>query len=298
LLPIYLIFPEQEDIALQDHGYFGPTSATWKIGSEAALLLGGSRAVLMQLAHPLVALAVNTHSSYMHDPFGRAERTFLMSQMLAFGSTSTARQAAHNINRLHTHVQGTLPASAGDHATGTSYFARDPELLLWVHATLVDTVLLFYPMFIRPLDQEEQEQYYQESKTIARLLGLSTADMPRTVNDLRLYVHDMVYSNRLAGTPQARELARQVLFPAGPPVLKPFLYLNLTITCALLPPPIRDIYGLAWSNKQQRVSNLLMRGTRMITPHLPTELRILPITRKMMQEGHLPGSLSDESSIG
>jgi uncharacterized protein (DUF2236 family) len=268
---------------VQDHGYFGPTSATWKIASEASLLLGGSRAVLMQLAHPLVALAVSTHSSYMHDPFGRAERTFLMSQMLTFGSTATARHAALRINRLHTHVQGTLPASAGDHALGTSYFAHDPELLLWVHATLVDTVLLLYPLLIRPLSQEEQEQYYQESKRMARLLGLTANNMPKTVNDLHVYVHNMVYSNRLAATPQARELARQVLFPIGPTTLKPFFYLNLAITCALLPPPIRDIYGLEWSSKQQQASDLLIQSMRMIIPRLPATLRVLPITRKMMR---------------
>lgn len=268
---------------MQDHGYFGPTSATWKIASEATLLLGGSRAVLMQLAHPLVAQAVSTHSNYMHDPFGRAERTFLMSQMLTFGSTSTARQAAQTINRLHTHVQGTLPDRAGDHVTGSAYFARDPELLLWVHATLVDTVLLLYPLLIKPLSQGEQEQYYQESKRMARLLGLSATDMPETVNDLHLYIHNMVYSNRLAATPQARGLSRQVLFPAGPAILKPFAYLNLAMTCAMLPPPIRAIYGLEWSNKQQLASDLFMRGMRLVIPHLPTTLRILPITRKMMR---------------
>ncbi len=266
---------------MQDYGYFGPTSATWKIASEATLLLGGSRAVLMQLAHPLVAQAVSAHSNYMHDPFGRAERTFLMSQMLTFGSTATARQAAHTINRLHTHVQGTLPARAGDHTTGSTYFARDPKLLLWVHATLVDTVLLLYPLLIKPLSQEEQEQYYQESKRMARLLGLSATDMPETVHDLHLYIHDMVYSNCLAATPQARELARQVLFPTGPVALKPFTYLNLAITCATLPPPVRAIYGLEWSNKQQLASKLFIRGMRLVISRLPTTLRVLPITRRM-----------------
>jgi uncharacterized protein (DUF2236 family) len=281
---------------VQDHGYFGPTSATWKIGSEAIVTLGGARAVLMQLAHPLVAQAVHTHSSYMHNPFGRAERTFLMSQMLAFGSTPTSRQGARIINRLHTHVQGTLPASAGDYAKGSPYFARDPDLLLWVHATVVDTVLLFYPLFVAPLSQEEQEQYYQESKVIAHLLGLTASNMPKTVNDLHIYIHDMVHSNHLAATPQARELARQVLFPAGPPVLRLFCYFSLGITCALLPSPIRDIYGLEWDNKQQIIFELLMCGMRMTIPYLPTKLRIFPITRTMMQKGYLTDSLLDKVS--
>jgi uncharacterized protein (DUF2236 family) len=283
---------------MQDHGYFGPASATWKISREAILVSGGARAVLLQLAHPLVAQAVHTHSGYMQDPFGRAERTFIVSQMLIFGSTATAQQGAQIINRLHKHVQGTLSTDAGDHIRNSAYFARDPDLLLWVHATLVDTVLLLYPLLVGPLSQQEQEQYYQESKIIARLLGLTASDMPQTVNDLRLYIHDTVYSNRLAATPQARELARQVLFPAGsPPVLKPFSYLNLALTCALLPPPVRAIYGLEWSHRQQFFFDLLTRGVRTITPYLPTTLRVFPITSKIMQDGNLPDTYSHRIGI-
>ncbi|HCJ35278.1 MAG TPA: DUF2236 domain-containing protein, partial [Ktedonobacter sp.] len=48
--------------------------------------------------------------------------------------------------------------------------ASDPELLLWVFATLIDTILYTYPIFIGPLSLQEQEQYYQESKTIGHLL--------------------------------------------------------------------------------------------------------------------------------
>ncbi len=101
---------------MQDSGYFGSESVTWKISSEAVLILAGAgRAILMQIAHPLVAMGVSAHSSYMSDPFGRAERTFLFGQMLSFGGTKTAQQAARAINRMHMHVQGTLPMQAGVH---------------------------------------------------------------------------------------------------------------------------------------------------------------------------------------
>ncbi len=269
---------------MQEHGYFGSESATWKIGQEAVLMLGGARAVLMQLAHPLVAMGVSEHSSYMTDPFGRAEHTFVLGQMLTFGSTSTARHAARTINHLHKHVHGTLSVAAGAYADGTPYQARNPKLLLWVHATLVDTILLTYPIFVGPLRHDEQEQYYQESKTMGRLLGLSNADMPETVDDLCTYVHDMVYSNQLAATPQARQIVRQVLYPPIPGVLHPLLHLNLQVTCALLPQPVREIYGLEWGAKRQHVFDLSTMAMRKILPHLPTTLRVLPITRKMMQQ--------------
>jgi len=273
---------------VQNHGYFGNDSITWRIGQESILMLGGARAVLMQLAHPLVAMGVSEHSSYMTDPFRRTMHTFLLGQLLTFGTTSTARQAARTINRLHTHVQGTLPLDAGSHTSGTSYFARDPKLLLWVQATLADTILLLYPMFVGPLTIEEQDRYYQESKTMTRLLGLSSEDMPRTVEDLRAYVHEMSYSNQLAATPQARQIVQQVLYPPLPDYLRPLLHVNLQVTSALLPPPIRDIYGLEWGPKRQFAFDHCATLVRKTYPHLPHALRVLSISRQLMQREETP----------
>lgn len=265
----------------------GAGSITWKITSEAAITLGGSRAVLMQLAHPLVAAGVSEHSSYMTDPFGRADRTFVLGQMLTFGSAKTAHEAARTINRLHTHVFGTLPANAGAFSSGTPYRARDPELLLWVHATLIDTILLVYPLLIGPLSLDEQEKYYQESKATARLLGLSPKDMPETLHDLQHYVNNIVYSNRLAATLPARQLAHQLMYPPAPLSLRPLMHFNTFVTCSLLPQPIRDIYGLDWNATQQHTAELLFAGLRAVIPRLPLSMRVLPITRRLMEQGKL-----------
>jgi uncharacterized protein (DUF2236 family) len=208
--------------------------------------------------------------------------------MLTFGSMTTARQAARIINRLHTHVQGELPAEAGAYAEHTPYKARDPQLLLWVHATLVDTILLTYSLFVGPLTAEEQEQYYQESKVVARLLGLQASGMPETVGDLHHYVHEMVYSNRLAATPQARQLARMLFFPPVPAVFRPLLHMNLQVTCALLPPPVRDIYGLEWGPKRQWLFELSAVQLRTMISCFPPSLRGLPITHRMIQQGAIP----------
>lgn len=270
---------------MQNQGYFGEESATWKVASETMVMLGGGRAVAMQLAHPLVAMGVSAHSTYMSDPFGRAERTFMLGQMLTFGNHSTAQQAARTINRLHTHVHGALPAAAGTHAKGAVYDAHNPELLLWVQATLIDTILLIYPLLIGPLSQKEQEQYYQESKTLGRLLGLTDAHMPRTVDDLRQYVYDMSHSHQLAATPQARQLMQQVLYPPLPGLFRPLMEYNTWFTSALLPQPIRDIYGLEWGPKRQRAFDTFAASMRTLIPHAPSALRILPLTKSIMHSG-------------
>lgn len=266
-----------------DFGYYGPDSVAWKVNREWVVLLGGTRAVLMQIAHPLVAMGVSKHSTYMTDPFGRAARTFLLGEKLTFGSSRTARQAARTINNLHKHVHGHLSDTSGAFAGGTRYDARDPALLLWVHATLVDSLLLSYQVFVAPLTHAEEEQYYQESKEVAHLLGLTKTQMPQSIDDLKAYISSMIHSDVLAPTLQARELAHQTLFPPAPGLLRPLMHLNLNITNALLPQPVREIYNLEWSASQQRAFELSTRGMRMLIPHLPGIWRELPLTRRLMR---------------
>jgi len=272
------------EMGKRDYGFYGPGSVAWKVGREVTVLLGGSRAVLMQLAHPLVAMGVSRHSSYMRDPFGRAERTFMHGEWLMFGSVEKARRAAREINRLHRGVHGTLPIEAGAFGPGTSYDARYPELLLWVHATLVDTLLLCYDLFIGPLTLAEQDEYYQQSKEVAHLLGLLPEQMPGTVDDLRAYVHEVVHSNQLAATPQARRLVQQVLFPPAPAILRPAMHLNYQLTCALLPQPVREIYGMEWDTRRQHLFDLSAWGMRQVIPRLPMSLRELPVTRRIINQ--------------
>ncbi|HET8840473.1 MAG TPA: oxygenase MpaB family protein [Ktedonobacteraceae bacterium] len=266
-----------------DFGYYGPDSITWKIGREWAVLLGGGRAVLMQLAHPLVALGVSNHSDYMKDPFGRANRTFLRGEELTFGASRLARRSARMINNQHKHVHGIMPIDAGRFRRGTPYDARDPELLLWVHATLIDTVLLCYQTFVQPLTHAEEEQYYQESKTSGHLLGLQPQQMPESIDDLKAYINEMVSSDSLAPTLQARELAFQTLFPPARPTLRPLMHLNLNLTNALLPQQVREIYGFEWNRSQQRTFDLAARSMRLVLPRMPARLRELPITRALMR---------------
>ncbi|MGH2494402.1 MAG: oxygenase MpaB family protein [Ktedonobacteraceae bacterium] len=268
----------------RDYGFYGPGSVAWKVGRETTVLLGGSRAVLMQLAHPLVAMGVSRHSSYMSDPFGRAERTFMHGEWLMFGSLEKAHKAAREINHLHKSVHGMLPIEAGAFLPGTPYDARFPELLLWVHATLVDTLLLCYDLFIGPLTLAEQDDYYQQSKEVAHLLGLLPEKMPGTVTDLRAYVHDVVHSNQLAATPQGRRLVQQVLFPPAPAILRPAMHLNYQLTCALLPQPVREIYGMEWDANRQHLFDLSAWGMRQVIPRLPMSLRELPVTRRIINQ--------------
>lgn len=260
-------------------GYFGPQSLTWRISGEAALLLGGGRAVLMQLAHPLVAAGVGHHSSYASDPWGRVNRTIDLMSRLTFGTRAEAWAAARTINRLHAGVVGTLDDRAGDLLPGAPYLARDPELLLWVYATLVDTSILLYSLLVGPLVRAERERYYQESRTTTALLGLPPSLTPPTLADFETYMRDMLASDRLAITPAARAVARQVMHMPVPIVLRPVLMATEQFTIGVLPPRLRALYGYTWDEHRQALLTLTAAGARHLLPLLPPLVREMPQAR-------------------
>jgi uncharacterized protein (DUF2236 family) len=254
-------------------GYFGPRSATWHIARERVLLVGGGRAVLMQLAHPLVAAGVGDHSAYARDPWARTFATLDLMQRITFGTRSEARAAARAINRLHTHVRGTLHEEAGAYASGTPYHARQPDLLLWVFATLIDTSLYLYPLLVGPLTEDEREAYYQESKRTVVLLGLPETMLPASLAGLQAYVDGMLASAELALIAEAREVARVILHLPAPFVLRPALTLGAAATAGWLPKRLRALYELEWDDRRQRLLEAAETGMRALLPAVPTALR-------------------------
>jgi uncharacterized protein (DUF2236 family) len=154
-------------------GLFGPESVTWRVDREMALFAGGPRAILLKLAHPSVAAGVEAHSDFRNDPLGRMQRTMNTMFTVVFGSRTAALAAAERVARRHALVQG-------EH-DGKRYRALDPDLLLWVHATLVDTSMRVFSSVVRPLAADEADKYYEESKIVAELFGVPRANVPPTL---------------------------------------------------------------------------------------------------------------------
>ena len=69
---------------------FGPGSMMWTVNRESVLLLGGRAALLMQLAHPLVAAGVADHSDFRSDSLRRLRRTLDSMLSIIFGDVETA----------------------------------------------------------------------------------------------------------------------------------------------------------------------------------------------------------------
>jgi uncharacterized protein (DUF2236 family) len=259
------------------NGYFTPADAIWRIGGELALMLGGGRALLLQVAHPLVAAGVAEHSGYREDPWKRLAGTMNAVWAVVFGTRAQADRAAARVRAMHSKVNGTLTAPMGPFPAGTRYSALDPELLLWVHATLVDSALLVHSQWVGKLTEEDEEAYYEDAKTCARLFGTPLEVIPPTLGDFRIYMDEMLSSDEVCVTDTARQIARTVLHPPLPLPLRPGIEAVKLVTASLMPPRLRHEYGLAWDP----VRAALLTGSResvrrLAMPLLPGRLRRVP----------------------
>src|SRR5687768_14558021 len=198
------------------NGLAGPDSVAWTINREIVLLLGWGRAVLMQLAHPLVAAGVAQHSVFVREPALRRRRLLqTIDAMLAltFGTGDEASCAARGINTIHDRVNGQLESETGAFAAGTRFSAHDPELLRWVHATLMDSFPLTHRRFVGPLSDGDVEQYYREAAGLESLLGVPAGYFPRSRAELTAYLADMQRSGAICVGADARRIAHDLLTP-------------------------------------------------------------------------------------
>src|SRR5262252_8933393 len=221
-------------------------SVAWRLHREVVLLAGWGRAILLQLAHPLVAQGVADHSTFADTRWGRAIRlrhTLRAMLALTFGTPEHAAAAVDGINRIHDRVHGRLAEAAGSLSTGVPYSAHDPALLLWVHATLVDTFLITYERFVAPLTSEEKDRYCLEAATAAPRLGIPIESIPDGEAALAHYMERMLASGDIAVTDTARQLATDVLLLGLPRVTQPIVAIARLPVVGMLPETIRTAYG-------------------------------------------------------
>ena len=261
-------------------GGFTPESAIWRISREWVLMLGGGRALLMQAAHPLALAGVMEHSDFAAGPWTRLERTMEAVWTAVYGDPEDAERIGKRVRAMHSKVHGKLDRGMGPFPAGTPYDARDPELLMWVHATLVDTALLMYRTYVGPLSQSEQEAYYQDMKVLARLFGTPEEAIPETYPDFVAWFRGMLDSESICVTPEARELASTVLRPPLPLVARPAWQAVNFATAGFLPRKLRRGYGFGWTPAHRALlaasAECVKRG---VVPVMPDLVRALPGAR-------------------
>ena len=245
-------------------------------------LLGWSRAILLQLAHPLVAAGVAEHGTFRSTPVApvtRLHHTVRAMLSLAFGDAAARERTLDTIRAIHRRVHGVLPQSVGSFTTGTPYSAEDPALLLWVHATLLDSMLLAYDRMVSPLSIAERDAYCEEAAPIAVALGAHDHEVPRTWDALARYMETMITSGTIAVGAEARQLAEHVLAPKIFILVWPAARMNRLVTIGFLPPTVRALYGFRWSARDERRLERLLGVMRTVRRGIPDWAALWPQSR-------------------
>jgi uncharacterized protein (DUF2236 family) len=266
-------------------GLFGPGSVTWKVTRENLLgAVGGARALILQVGHPLVAAGVGEHSDYRSKPWDRLFRTLDAVTAITFGTPAQAEDAARRVWRVHGHVKGRSPEGAGQFPAGTPYAARNPKLAMWVHATLVDTSILAYDRYIGRLGSSERERFYEEQKLFGEMFGVPRSMQPETYADFQAYF-DRVVEEELAITDTLRDVVDATLvappMPRGLGALsRPAAMGVRIVTASLLPERMREELGLRYGRGSESLARASRIAVRTLLPLMPGVLRDFPQARR------------------
>jgi uncharacterized protein (DUF2236 family) len=263
----------------------GVGDVTWKVNREVLIVAGWGRAILLQLAHPLVAAGVADHSAFRGSLLTSARRlssTVRAMLSLTFGSDEEAITTAAAINGIHDRVSGRLGEPVGSLDAGARYSAHDPDLLRWVHGTLLESIPLTYELFVDRLTPDERDRYCAEASVMEPLLDIPEGLLPRNSAQLDAYMREMLDSGRIVVSARSRALARAILFPPGWRLLWPvFRPLQLT-TIGLLPTAVREGYGFTWTSGDARALRRWTTALRLIRRATPRFVREWPAARRRM----------------
>ncbi|HET7028392.1 MAG TPA: oxygenase MpaB family protein [Candidatus Limnocylindrales bacterium] len=269
-------------------GIYGPGSEAWRLNREAVMLMvAGPRALLLQVAHPLVAAGVDQHSGFRTDPWRRLEATIRSFLTVVYGRRSAALGEIARLNGLHRDIRGPVPDAELAARFGETYTARDPELSLWVHATLVDSTIVAYDALVEPLSRTRRERFYAETRPVARLFGVPDGLIPADYAGFEAYVAAAASpAGPVHPTDASRDIAWHILHPPFGPLHPTLAWIPRSSSTwtfwpavALLPSSIRAEYGLSLGPIERTTARWLTGAWRAWRPLLPEGFRQMRAAR-------------------
>ena len=261
------------------------------IASEALTLAGGGRALLLQIAHPAVGRGVVEHSDFATRLMDRFDGTMLYLTASMFGTPDELQAMRRIVNRAHAPVRGGEPR-------GTAYNAYDPDLQLWVAATLYQTMIELHRRVFGSLTERQADAVYRDMTAALSNLQLSPDRWPITRAGFDDYWNELV--GTLAVDADVLAVSRQILYPTAMPWwFRPSAPLLRLVTAGLLPEAVRTQFRLTWDERRQRRFDRLLRWTRLVYPRLPLRLRHLPRDRYLAKLRRVVGAtnLSPPSGV-
>lgn len=257
-------------------GIFGPHSQMWRINKYIAPgALGAGRALALQIAHPWITAGIDEHSITREDPLKRGRLTFKYILTMIYGNREQALQAARDVRRIHEAVKGRLPYDAGVFVNGSEYRANEEQAMIWVHATLWETLMLMYEQSIGPVSKADKEKYYQETKLFAYLFGIREEALPETWDDFLAYCEEMRTNGTLVVTPASKELQEFLygvkgvgIFLWGP------MQVMKVVTAANMPQDLNEGFGFGYGPVRNAMYKTMMWTSRVghkVTPGFITK---------------------------
>jgi uncharacterized protein (DUF2236 family) len=265
-------------------GFFAADSMVRRLHRERLVLFSGVRALLMQACDPLAVVGFRRHSIIFDDPQARLQRTDERMSRIYFGTREEAAETGRVVEAMHRRVRGKTPADYGPIPKGTPYDASDPELGLWVLATLADSALVYYERIFGSLRTAQRERYWGEYRRVGELLGLPGSSMPATHGELEEYVEGRLHDGSLWISDERREQAVQMILE--PPftgwlrtAATPLTETIRLISVGLLPPPMRALYGFGWDPAREALLRSTLLQLRLGSRFWPDAVRLHPAAR-------------------
>ncbi len=253
----------------------GPGSITWRKASDIRLSAGSGYALLLQVSHPTVGAGVADFSKYQSDPWGRLVRTLDYVHGTIYGGPELAGEIGRRVRAMHHRFRGVRE-------DGKRYSALEPDAYAWVHATLAVSIVDGHRLFGSPFTAAEEDEFWAQWRRVGRLVGVRYRDLPERWRDVRPYFDDTV-EHVLENTRAVQDLLRALARPAPPPgmpaaawrlVAPPLAGQGLLIATGMLPPVLRERFGLRWTRAHEAAFRALGAASRASGPLLPHQLRV------------------------
>lgn len=245
-------------------GLFAPSSVTWKIHSDPAMLVGGIRALFQQALHPQAMAGVAEHSNFREDAWGRLQRTGDYVSTLTFGTPTQANQLSARVRKIHSQLG-----------------LDDPKLLLWVHMAMVDSFLDVAVRSGLTLSEAERDQYVAEMVLFAQAVGIAESNVPKNVAEMKKYFIDI--SPELSASDDAKRAALFLIIPPLPNAVRfatpaaPAWAAVAALAGASLPNWARALYGWPTLPGQGIATDIAMTALRKSLLVLPFEGLLPPV---------------------
>jgi uncharacterized protein (DUF2236 family) len=230
-----------------------------RFSREGSLLLGGGRAILLQVADPTVGAAVAQHSDFAHRPLDRLRNTLTFVYGTLLGSPAEAALVARMTTRTHSRIPT----------------ANDPARQLWVAATLYETAVRVYERVHAPISPADAELVLASYAALGTALEVPASLWPASVADFDAYWKDAVAALDVGD--EARGVAHDLFHPVRAPLwVRAVLPLTELLTASLLEPSLRAAFGMPWSDARERRASTAWAVIRVVTGLSPRRLRYWP----------------------